>query len=215
MTSIATDPSSSKTAPEQPAPAQPKGLEGFLVRYRVHIGFLIATVVLADSIIRRQSPLDLFHPTWPIAVAIPLILAGTFVRFVSLGTIFKNETLATKGIYSRCRHPLYLGSSLLFVGLGLILNDADYAFWYVGLPYIMVFFGIAIRKEERFLREKFGEEFDQYKKSTPALLPFGRYTPGEFSPARSLKKGGIKLVVSVILMLVAMQAMVLIFPSLK
>jgi protein-S-isoprenylcysteine O-methyltransferase Ste14 len=192
----------------------PSTIETFLARYRVHFGFLFAAGILADTVIDREKPLDLFHPTWMVAVAIPLIIAGTAVRFISLGTIFKNETLATKGIYSRCRHPLYFGSSLLFVGLGLILNDADHFFWYLGIPYILVFFGIAIRKEERFLRGKFGEEFDQYKKVTPAVLPLGRYSPGEFSAERSLKKGGIKLVVSVILMLVAMQAMVLIFPHL-
>lgn len=198
----------------QPISSPPSPFESFLVRYRVHIGFLIAVGILADTILDRESPLDLFHPAWPVAIAIPLILAGMVVRFISLGTIFKNETLATKGIYSRCRHPLYLGSSLLFTGLGIILKDPDSFYWFLGVPYILVFFGVAIRKEERFLRGKFGEEFDQYKASTPAILPYGKYMPGEFSAARSLKKGGIKLVVSVILMLVAMQAMVMIFPHL-
>lgn len=192
----------------------PSAAEAFLARFRVHIGFLIATVVLADTLIDRESPIDLFHPTWVVLAAMPLIILGTVVRFISLGTIFKNETLATKGIYSRCRHPLYLGSSLLFVGLGLILNDADHLFWYVGVPYILVFFGIAIRKEERFLLGKFGAEFEGYKRATPAVLPYGNFVPGEFSAQRSLKKGGIKLVVSVILMLVAMQAMVIVFPQL-
>jgi protein-S-isoprenylcysteine O-methyltransferase Ste14 len=197
-----------------PAPQSPSPIEAFLVRFRVHVGFLIVAGVLIDCLLDREAPMDLLHPTWWLAAAIPLIIAGATVRFVALGTIHKNETLATRGIYSRCRHPLYLGSFLLFIGLGIILNDRDYVYWYVGLPYIFIFYTAAVRKEERFLKGKFGQEFDQYKARTPALLPFGRFTPGEFSAQRSLSKGGIKLVVSVILMLVAMQAMVLVFPHL-
>ena len=133
---------------------------------------------------------------------------------VSLGTIRKNESLATKGIYSRCRHPLYFGSALLFVGLGVILNDARYEFWYLGIPYLLLFYTAAVRKEERFLRSKFGPEFDAYKATTPAFFPLGQYVPGQFSIARAFQKGGTQLLVSVMLMLVAMQAMVYILPKL-
>ncbi len=35
------------------------------------------------------------------------------------GTLKKNEELATAGIYSICRHPLYLGSVLIAVGFGV------------------------------------------------------------------------------------------------
>lgn len=195
-------------------PAAPSRFENFLVKYRVHVGFLIAAGVLIESVINKEIPLDWRRPTIAAFVAIPLILVGFAVRFISLGTIRKNESLATKGIYSRCRHPLYFGSALLFVGLGLILNDGGMEFWYLGVPYLLLFYTAAVRKEERFLRDKFGAEFDAYKASTPAFFPYGHYVPGQFSLARAFQKGGTQLVVSVALMLIAMQAMVHLLPKL-
>jgi protein-S-isoprenylcysteine O-methyltransferase Ste14 len=197
-----------------PPTAAPSKFENFLVKYRVHVGFLIAAGVLIEGVLEKELPLDWRKPAIASFVAIPLILAGFAVRFISLGTIRKNEALATKGIYSRCRHPLYFGSALLFVGLGLILNDAGYEFWYLGVPYLLLFYSAAVRKEERFLRDKFGAEFDTYKATTPAFFPYGKYVPGEFSAARAFQKGGTKLCVSVALMLIAMQAMVYVLPKL-
>lgn len=197
-----------------PPAAAPSKFENFLVKYRVHVGFLLVAGVLIEGVINKELPLDWSHPSIAAFIAIPLILSGLAIRFISLGTIRKNEALATKGIYSRCRHPLYFGSALLFVGLGIILNDAGYEFWYLGIPYLLLFYTAAVRKEERFLREKFGNEFDAYKSETPAFFPLGRFVPGQFSFARGFEKGGTKLVVSVALMLVAMQAMVYILPKL-
>ncbi len=198
----------------QPPADVPSKFENFLVKYRVHVGFLLVAGVLIEGVINKEIPLDWTHPTIAAFIAIPLILSGLAIRFISLGTIRKNESLATKGIYSRCRHPLYFGSALLFVGLGVILNDARYEFWYLGIPYLLLFYTAAVRKEERFLREKFGSEFDAYKTTTPAFFPLGQYVPGQFSLARAFQKGGTQLLVSVMLMLVAMQAMVYILPKL-
>jgi len=99
-------------------------------------------------------------------------------------------------------------------GIGLILNDGGLEFWYLGIPYLLLFYTAAVRKEERFLREKFGPEFDAYKAQTPAFFPYGRYVQGQFSVSRAFQKGGTKLCVSVALMLIAMQAMVYVLPKL-
>lgn len=197
-----------------PQPASPSKFEELLVKYRVHVGFVLSAAVLIEVIFRKEMPLDWRDPGLANFLAIPLILSGLAFRFISLGTIRKNESLATKGVYSRCRHPLYFGSALLFVGLGLILSDDCMKFWYLGVPYVLLFYTAAVRKEERFLREKFGAEFDAYKASTPAFFPYGRYVEGQFSLARAFQKGGTQLVVSVVLMLVAMQAMVYLLPKL-
>lgn len=194
--------------PQEP----PTRLESWLVRYRVHVGFLLVAGILTEGVLRKETPRDLFHLTWWVGMALPLVFAGAAIRLISMGTIRKNETLATRGIYSLCRHPLYLGSALLFVGLGILLNDSHHEFWYLGVPYILIFYSAAIRKEERFLREKFGQQFDEFKRTTPALIPFGHFQKGEFSLSRAFQKGGIKLLVTVAFMLAAMQAMVYIFP---
>lgn len=130
-----------------PAAAGPSKFESFLVKYRVHVGFLIAAGVLIEGVIEKELPLDWTHPRLAAFFATAYSSLGLLIRLISLGTIRKNESLATKGIYSRCRHPLYFGSALLFVGLGIILNDGGMEFWYLGVPYILLFYTAAVARK--------------------------------------------------------------------
>lgn len=182
-----------------------------LCRWRVRVGFLLIVGVVAESIVMRETPLDMRKFTPLLGGAFALIALGTLVRLIAVGTLFKNTQLSTKGIYSLCRHPLYFGSTLLFIGLGLILHDSGWEYWYLGLPYVAFFFGAAAWKEERFLRDKFGAAFDAYKAATPAFLPLGKWRAGEFSWGRAMKRGGVGLIACVVLMLAGMQVMVLAF----
>lgn len=199
--------------PDQPLDSQNRWIKR-LCKWRVRVGFILIVAFVANGLVNHKVPRDISEFTPMLGVAAALILLGTSIRLIALGTLFKNESLATRGIYSLCRHPLYLGSTLLFIGLGIILNSSGYLYWCLGLPYIALFFSAAAINEERFLRQKFGDAFDQYKKSTPAFLPHGHWHRGEFSWARSMHRGGVKLIASVALMIVAMQAMAVIFPKL-
>ena len=220
---MTTTPVSPFTSPREPSASVPPGappqpqtqpppskLVTLLCRWRVRVGFLLVVGVMTEGVLDKEAPRDLLQPGWWLALAAPLIVAGAMIRLISLGTIRKNESLACRGIYSRCRHPLYFGSLLLYTGLGIILND-QFEYWYLGIPYIFIFYTAAVFNEERFLKGKFGAQFDEFKRSTPALLPIGRYQPGEFSWGRAMQKGGIKLITSVVGMVLAMQAMVIIF----
>lgn len=188
---------------------QERGLHLALCRWRVRVAFLLVVGILVESVINREIPLDIFKFQSVLIAAAVLIAAGVSVRLISLGTVRKNEVLATDGIYSLCRHPLYFGSTLLFIGIGILLNDGDGAYWYLGLPYMAIFFTAAVVKEERFLRGKFGAAFDAYKASTPAFIPYGKWRGGDFSWARAFSQGGVKLIVSVVCMIAAMQAVVM------
>ncbi|NIS80509.1 MAG: DUF1295 domain-containing protein [Anaerolineales bacterium] len=71
--------------------------------------------------------------------------------------------LVTNGVFSVSRNPSYLGLALVFVGLGLVFRSL----WFliVLLPTIVAVHIVLIVPEERYLEEKFGEEYRRYKLS--------------------------------------------------
>jgi len=72
-----------------------------------------------------------------------------------------STALVTDGIYSWTRNPMYLGLSLILVGIGLATGSA----WFlVALP-IAVFAvtKLAIEPEEVYLANKFGAAYEAYK----------------------------------------------------
>ena len=115
-------------------------------------------------------------------IPIPRILSVVFgIFFMTIGipiylisglTIHKyfNEgKLATKGIYGYIRHPVY-GSWIVFIvpGIVLLINSL------IGLttPFFMyVVFKNLIVKEDKYLEDKFGEEFFRYKKRVGEIFP--------------------------------------------
>lgn len=76
--------------------------------------------------------------------------------------------LLTNGIYKYIRHPRYLGRGFIAVGLGVIANNILAIF--VGVIHFFVFCSL-IRPEDNELSIRFGNEFLNYKKNVPALIP--------------------------------------------
>ena len=60
--------------------------------------------------------------------------------------------------------------------LGMLLATGLAVSHWIGLASAMVVFGIGtfirVRSEEKLLREVFGHEFDEYKRSVPAVIPY-------------------------------------------
>jgi protein-S-isoprenylcysteine O-methyltransferase Ste14 len=71
--------------------------------------------------------------------------------------------LIVRGIYRYTRNPMYVGMTLLQLGIGGLAGNP----WILALApvaLILVHFA-AVRPEERYLTEKFGESYLRYKKS--------------------------------------------------
>jgi len=84
----------------------------------------------------------------------------------------KTGNLVTSGLYRSVRHPLYT-FSLLILWLSPAMSVNSFIV-YAGLT-IYILIGIIF--EERKLLREFGEAYENYKSSTPMLLPglkFGR-----------------------------------------
>lgn len=181
----------------------------WLNRWRVTAGALVLGLCVIEGVIDREAPLNLLHATPLVLGAFVLIAAGALTRIWALGTIDKNRVLAKSGVYSLCRHPLYVGSALLYLGFALLMNDPE--FLYLGIPYIIIFFGAAAFSEEHFLKTKFGDEFDRYRHLVPGFVPLGRWQRGEFSFVKAFRKGGAQLIVVIVALLAAIQWMAVVY----
>jgi len=83
--------------------------------------------------------------------------------------IVEGHQLLTDGVYSRIRHPLYLGEIMRNLGFTLILSSL-YGFVIVLVGSLFLPFRIEI--EERMLLAEFGQEYEEYKKRTKKLIPY-------------------------------------------
>jgi protein-S-isoprenylcysteine O-methyltransferase Ste14 len=81
----------------------------------------------------------------------------------------KGHQLVREGVYRLVRHPMYASIWLWCLAQGLLLEN-----WLVG-RYAFVSFAIMyfVRapREERMLRESFGQEYDDYVRRTGRLFP--------------------------------------------
>ena len=94
---------------------------------------------------------------------------GQLWRIYAAGVIYKNKRLATTGAYSLVRHPLYFGNFLILVGFTIACGN-----WIVALAvvfFLFFYYPAAIRYEDHKLQGLFGEEWQAWGTSTPAMFP--------------------------------------------
>jgi protein-S-isoprenylcysteine O-methyltransferase Ste14 len=141
---------------------------------------LIATVtVVIGLLLDRMLPAYLLINVltfWPrmtigglLAIAGGALALSAERRFKAAGTNVPpwkpSLRLASDGIYSRMRNPMYIGLLLLVAGIG-VATASD---WIVALlvPTALVLHHGVVLREERYLETKFGEEYRRYKASVP------------------------------------------------
>lgn len=100
-----------------------------------------------------------------------LIYAWWFARSglrIVFGEKRDKPEVIRKGVFSKVRHPIYLGAILLYLGMILItFSLISVAFWI----FIILFYIWISKYEERILTEYFGKEYQEYKNEVPMLLP--------------------------------------------
>lgn len=110
------------------------------------------------------------------------LLSGAGIIAISIFYLVKNgrglpaspvppANLVVEGPYGFSRHPIYLGASLSFLGVGFLCQS----FWctFVSWPLFTLFFVFyALRIEEPVLEDRFGQEYRTYKKNVPMLWEY-------------------------------------------
>ncbi len=134
----------------------------------IFLGFLAAAAVLEAVV---PLPVLAAH-AFPRYLAGAALAAGGFVmiamgtrRFQAAGTnippSLPTTALVVDGIYRRTRNPLYLGTTLVYLGLGVAAGSI----WAIVLvvPLLWVINTGVVAREERYLERKFGDAYRAYK----------------------------------------------------
>jgi protein-S-isoprenylcysteine O-methyltransferase Ste14 len=83
-------------------------------------------------------------------------------------TLKDNHELIRNGPYRWIRHPIYTG--MLMSSAGTAIVDGRLRCW-SGLAVVWVTFYFKARREERFLRQEFGDGFEEHTRRTGMFLP--------------------------------------------
>jgi protein-S-isoprenylcysteine O-methyltransferase Ste14 len=127
-----------------------------IARFRVTIGFIAAIAVLW-----------LARPTRGSLAAGALVAAiGEAIRVWAAGHLEKGREVTMSGPYAFTRHPLYLGSTIIGIGLAIASASAIVAALVVG--YLAITLTAAIATEEAHLTEKFGSAYPDYREGRAA-----------------------------------------------
>jgi protein-S-isoprenylcysteine O-methyltransferase Ste14 len=155
----------------------------FLFRWRSFLPLLLLPLALA-AVLESGATLQLtmgkaFEDAWE-AFSIIVSLVGVAVRVATVGfvparTSGRNTrrqiaaSLNTTGLYSVVRNPLYLGNFLIMLGVVMDLQ----VWWFVLLASVAfwTYYERIVCAEEIFLLRRFGREYAEWARRTPALIP--------------------------------------------
>ena len=102
-----------------------------------------------------------------LVLSVPALVVGVWGRrtmhgaCTNISPLKPAVSLVTTGPFRFSRNPLYVAITLLYVGFTMLLNS----WWGVILlaPILAVLHWGVVRREERYLERKFGEEYNKYR----------------------------------------------------
>lgn len=122
-----------------------------IARWRISAGFAFGAVALW---LARPTPRSL-------QAGALIAIAGEAVRIWAAGHLEKGREVTSSGPYRLSRHPLYLGSTIM--GVGLAVASASVVVAVLVLGYLTITLTAAIRTEESHLTKKFGGAYPAYR----------------------------------------------------
>jgi protein-S-isoprenylcysteine O-methyltransferase Ste14 len=133
-----------------------------LARWRVTLGFVTGAAVLL-----------LARPTWTSwGLGLTIAAAGEGLRIWAAGHLEKSREVTRSGPYRWMRHPLYVGSAIM--ALGVVVAGRSVAAGALVMLYMGATLLAAVRTEEAFLSRAFGDTYDRYRaaRADPMARPF-------------------------------------------
>lgn len=106
-----------------------------------------------------------------IIIGFAFIIGGIILLFTGWYLIYtaqKKDELVTDGIYRFIRHPQYTGIFLALIGQ---LIHWPTILTLLIFPVIVVAYYHLARREEKVLTQRFGSEYEQYRKRVPMSFP--------------------------------------------
>lgn len=153
----------------------------FFVRRRTFLGLVAAFILV---LVAEPTPVLLYG-------GLTMMAAAHLLRLVCSGYLDKDSRLITAGPFAYCRNPLYVGNFLVVAAFALMSGRL------IALPVMLLFWMLThaptVACEEDILREKFGEQFEEYRRRVPRWFPrlraFCGPHEGEFRWGRVIENG--------------------------
>ena len=136
------------------------------------------SILVVGTILNFIVPLDLLNHvpllgrivvgTVAFVVGLAMVIGANRI-FRHLGTNVRPSqptlVLATKGMYTWTRNPMYVGGGIALLGIAIDCG-LDWVPLLLALSVPLLHYGIILR-EERYLESKFGDEYRRYKTKVP------------------------------------------------
>ena len=145
-------------------------IRNFFFKYRSYTPIPIAIMIIYFS-----RNINVFMP-----IGILFLLIGESIRVWSV-SFAGGETrtikvgapaLCTAGPYSYVRNPIYLGNMLMYIGIVIIAGSPNLFLMVLTVfSFFIIQYTLIISLEEETLDELFGDEYVEYKKNVPSILP--------------------------------------------
>lgn len=135
---------------------------------------LFISGLLVDRFILHFSDfLTQIIPIYPrVILSLPFFVLSFILARSGLKTVFgeqREELVIIKtGVFSVVRHPIYLGSILLYLALIIIsLSIVAFCIWII----IILFYYFISRYEEKLLIDRLGSQYEEYMGEVPMFIP--------------------------------------------
>lgn len=134
---------------------------------------LVALALIGAGVgIHLALPAQFLPAPWiGLAAGLSAVALGIALVAVSSRTFHRADTdeawaeptsvIVSHGPYGRSRNPMYVGATVVFVGVALAVNTL----WlFAALPLLVLYFRFGlILREERYLERRFGAEYLDYR----------------------------------------------------
>ena len=135
---------------------------------------------ITAGFIQKRIPIDdsWFHSQMAIIMGMSLLIISLFFLVRSLRQFFKSKntlilikaafSLQKNGIYSISRNPMYIGLAIVYLGIACFIGN----WWNIILFPILLLIvqEYIIKREEKYLERRFGQEYLDYKGSVRRWL---------------------------------------------
>jgi protein-S-isoprenylcysteine O-methyltransferase Ste14 len=132
----------------------------------VFVGFTLLGVGLQYIV-----PIPFFASPWITVISIVILLAGLALTIAAVREFRRtgqdpkpwkpSPELVLQGPYLLTRNPMYVGVTIVQIGLGLALGNLWISLLALGA--LLVVHIIAVLPEEKYLEEKFGDGYRDYR----------------------------------------------------